>query len=958
MSAKQSSADPPVVPHRWGIFFLALLMLSSGFAGLAYEVLYGRILGNIIGDQFAISAAVLITFLLGIGLGSLHAYRLWRFLWLVELCIGLYALVFTINSAALDSFLYDYLPQVFGGLEWSIAISVLLLVIPAFLIGCSLPLFAGYLAQVAQKHAFARAYAFYNFGAALTIIAIEFLLLRHFGLQSTVVLIASVNILIAFGALYWLRRLPQITPQRKWGASGYSHRVVAALLAAGMASAVFQLFMVKFSELFLGPFRETFALTLSIILLGIALGSWLVKLLSWRFEQVLLASLAGVLMVLLIVNPVTETYARLYADFNTGYWSGVGLKWLALFAVMGVAASAFGATIPALVADNKTVTEDSGFLLFVASMGNVAGFLLMVFVLHQQFDYGIQLLAVVGLVLLALTLYRPMLLRRTLVLLLAGSTGVAVHAMAWDEELLYISYPQFRDVERLHQTRINTQLPERFRGYQDVFSINRINGRPVFFINGYVSIPLDSPSEILVGTLSSFYSPRLDKALVLGLGSGATASAVGQFFAHTDAVEINPVVRDNLYRMKEWNFDIEQNPHVNIIVDDAIHYTKATDKRYSLILNTVTTPLYFSSSKLYTHEFFEVIRDRLAPGGIYVTWLDGRINDEGVDIILNTLQQSFAHCATAYVKASYLLLLCSEDRLQLQPQALTHIPEKLSDYFWSKGIAPDLIRYQLLTSDSFSLIGDSQLPLNRLDYPSLEFEMARLGAKGIRGFLHRLREHLNTDDIATVMGPEHFNSAELLLHTELTLDNDPLTRRWSELIDQQDPAFLQAYMPAGDRFHETSLSYSDCPHVRSSYATFLAKTKRFSEAADILRELLSKVPDYPSANHLLALSYERLGEFELASDHYRRQLEFTPEDSSAMYRLSRLAYRQGDMPQAIDLLRESIRIKPDAKRYFQLARLLQHQDDDAGAHRAWQQGLQLGSPPPRDNGEQGRYNAH
>lgn len=59
---------------------LPLLLLLSGFAGISYEVLYGRLLGNLIGDQFAVSASVLITFLLGSGLGSAWAYRLWRWL--------------------------------------------------------------------------------------------------------------------------------------------------------------------------------------------------------------------------------------------------------------------------------------------------------------------------------------------------------------------------------------------------------------------------------------------------------------------------------------------------------------------------------------------------------------------------------------------------------------------------------------------------------------------------------------------------------------------------------------------------------------------------------------------------------------------------------------------------------------------------------------------------------------
>ena len=75
----------PLTKH----YVFALLMLLSGFVKVSYELLYGRILGGLIGDQFAVSAAVLITFLLGIGLGSVCSYRLWPHLWLLEALIGI-----------------------------------------------------------------------------------------------------------------------------------------------------------------------------------------------------------------------------------------------------------------------------------------------------------------------------------------------------------------------------------------------------------------------------------------------------------------------------------------------------------------------------------------------------------------------------------------------------------------------------------------------------------------------------------------------------------------------------------------------------------------------------------------------------------------------------------------------------------------------------------------------------
>ena len=105
-----------------------------------------------------------------------------------------------------------------------------------------------------------------------------------------------------------------------------------------------------------------------------------------------------------------------------------------------------------------------------------------------------------------------------------------------------------------------------------------------FFINGFISIPLNSPSEKIVGAFASLFTPRTDRALVLGVGSGATAGTVTLLFDRTDALEINPVVLENLYRMADDNFNIEYRPQVNLILDDAIHYTKISREQYSLIL--------------------------------------------------------------------------------------------------------------------------------------------------------------------------------------------------------------------------------------------------------------------------------------------------------------------------------------------------------------------------------------
>src|ERR1051326_1079954 len=83
-----------------------ILLVLSGFCGISYEVLYGRILSNFIGDQFAVSSSILLTFLLGMGFGSLYAHRCSRWLWAIEAGIGLCGMALTLGSNQLEKWFY------------------------------------------------------------------------------------------------------------------------------------------------------------------------------------------------------------------------------------------------------------------------------------------------------------------------------------------------------------------------------------------------------------------------------------------------------------------------------------------------------------------------------------------------------------------------------------------------------------------------------------------------------------------------------------------------------------------------------------------------------------------------------------------------------------------------------------------------------------------------------------
>ncbi|MBI5395155.1 MAG: tetratricopeptide repeat protein [Verrucomicrobia bacterium] len=904
-------------PTRLKAGCFLLLLLLSGFCGISYEILYGRILGNLVGDQFAVSAAILLTFLLGIGVGMLYAHRLWRFLWLLEAGIGLCAVGFALGNTTLDRWLYASSPMLGTGLGSTLAVCFLLLSLPAFLIGCSLPLFAGYLSRFSSGQVFALAYMVYNFGAAVTALLIEFWLLRLFGLRNTTLCIASLNGLVAIGLLAGFLDLRAARPA-PGGRVRFPVRHLVALALASVASAVFQLLMVKVAECVFGPFRETFALVLVVVFLGIALGSAITGRWRLRFSHMIVASLAGLAWLAGGFGWVTWLYSGAYTATVDDYWLCVFVKIATLTVLMGVPAVTFGATIPALLSDQRNVARESGQLLFVSSVANAFGFLLMAFFLHRYFDYGVLIVIIAAMAGAGLMVYFGFRPARWLGVAALLSVVAGLQQTRWDENLLYLSHAAFHSPKALDQARREMKSSDRFKGNQDIFSINWNGDNPHFFINGYVSFPLNSASERLVGAFSALFAPRTDRALVLGLGSGASAGSICLAFDRVDAVEINPAVVENLYRMAAWNFDIESLPSLHKVLDDAIHFTKASHEHYSLILNTVTSPIYFSSSKLYTRDFLEVVRQRLTPDGIYITWVDSRIGDRGFDIILKTLSQSFRDCWVGAIKSTYFLLICSQQKIRVHQPRLIADNAVLADFVYRQnGLRPDWMPYTVVSTRGFDLVHDAQAPVNTLDYPALEFEMARLRSRGLKEFLARLSGKMSVAEVAASLKPfMPFDPVRLVLHNELMLGDATITDRWTKLVSQQTPDFEKHYGLAKLEYHAGYAQAANTADAHHKYGYQLLRQGRYPEAIGEFKKALALNPKRNNTCFNIGACYERMGQLELAITSYSQERAVDPRDEDVPFRLGRVYYKLKKYAESLLWLDTALTLSDEAQTHL------------------------------------------
>ncbi len=712
---------------------LTILTLASGMCGIAYELLYARLLTTFFGDMFHVGAAILASFLFGIGVGSFIAHRWARFLWVIEIAIGVYAVVIALAFSSLES------PVVIVALAFSsgaIALQVLcvflLLLLPAILIGFSVPLFTLYREHNTEegRAAFRVVYWMYNFGAALCVLVLEYIVLRAIGLRGSLFVMAAIN--VTTGVL--LRRIPPPPPppkEKKETTAGMRLPLAAIGLVSAL-SAIYQLVFYKLAETIFGPFHENFAIVLVMVLAGLGFGTLLVH----RYQPTLIKWLIGGSVVVAVSFLSIHPLIWIWATVNGSTVSLIGLssllKILVLALLGGPAFTVFGGTVPVLLREAPSGRNTAGIALGVSSMGNCLGYLLMVLVIFQQLSAKQTALMIVLLTLAAgLVLAWHKKQTRQPWVMVSAIAMVSMLAL-WPTKPLGFAFHHFISLEALQKSMAGFSGFRTIKRYDSQISIvKRKSGAEVLYINGYASLASSvggqtNRREMIFGMMPALYSEKREKALVLGLGTGITAGATAPLYDETVTVEINPAIVDLLPYFAEHNGNLHERPGVDNRLDDGLNLLTQEEEKYDAIINTVTSPLFFSSSKLYTRDFFQLAARHLKPGGVYALWFDARVRNEGTLVIFQSLAESFADCHMIFLSPGYCQMICGNELLSPRPLPAGAMPEELEQRFGSDELAVPLVDFlgHLAFPVKDLLAKAKGVDPNTFDHPVLEFMMA------------------------------------------------------------------------------------------------------------------------------------------------------------------------------------------------------------------------------------------
>jgi spermidine synthase len=167
-------------------------------------------------------------------------------------------------------------------------------------------------------------------------------------------------------------------------------------------------------------------------------------------------------------------------------------------------------------------------------------------------------------------------------------------------------------------------------------AVTRMNDDGVlnFHISGKIEAstdPQDMRLQRMLGHLPALVHPHPRSILVVGCGAGVTA---GSFLTYPEVTnvticELEPLIPHFVTPFfKEQNYDVVNNPRVNIHYDDARHFVLTCQDKFDIITSDPIHPWVKGAATLYTQDYFQLCRDHLNPGGIVTQWVPLYESDE------------------------------------------------------------------------------------------------------------------------------------------------------------------------------------------------------------------------------------------------------------------------------------------------------------------------------------------
>jgi spermidine synthase len=637
-----------------------LILIAFGFSGalgLAYEILWARYVGLMLGHASYAQAIVVTIFMAGLAIGAalagFYLSRIHRPLFsygIIELALGVMAILFPFlfawQAAREASF-------------WSNSLWAVALLLPqTILLGATLPLICAFFTRnCGNADELSRLYFLNSLGAAFGAILSGFILLPQLGLEKSLYFLGSFNLLLAVFVLIHKEHSgakPDSTINKK-----YSKYFIFAILS-GFCAFVYEIIWVRMLSLLIGSATHSFEIVLSAYILGLAIGAFWSHRTTARLVTVgrlfLLMALFAVLS-LLTFSLSFDIVAWLVHNApknDVGYLAYQASSYLLAMLIMFPATFCAGAALPLLARTTySTLPNDSsiGLLYSLNTIGAIFGALGALF-------WGLPALGLKGSlvtaaavnIILAFCILRPApkklflnIIVFTLLALVPLNSRKMASGVFRDGHLL--SPENSHIVFEQHGSTATVHLVQHESGGLGIHT----NGKPdaLMFVDNKNDFFGDEPAMAMAGALPLLLRPNSKTAVNIGFGSGYTANTLlaSPRIEKLYNIEIEPAI---LAAAQGYRPNLESphsDPRSRILIEDAKIFLKSK-AQYDIIVSEPSNPWISGVAGLFSKEFFGLVADRLASDGIFVQWI--QLYETNLDIvasIMKSLSEKFSDYA-------------------------------------------------------------------------------------------------------------------------------------------------------------------------------------------------------------------------------------------------------------------------------------------------------------------------
>ena len=788
----------------------------------------------------------------------------------------------------------------------------------------------------------------------------------------------------------------------------WSRRAAAAAALSGFAALSAEVGWARLAALLFGPTIYTFACVVAGVILGTAVGSALAGRLvpgpeaaagrerrprrrpakgtpkaagrpapaatASRLALVQLgAAAAGAGLLALadrLVLPIGAQIARRAGEVP----ALLDLQFLQTLALLLLPSALLGAAFPFAVAlaaggrkgsDRRTASGSfgraTGVIYGWTAAGNAAGALLAGLLVIPLLGIEAALLAAVAAHLAAALLLRP---RLAAALPTAGiALAATIAARSWDWELLSGGLYQAAAGTPPHRHRDLLRRGELIfleQGAAATVSVKDTAGELSLAIDGKVDATdgADMLTQRFLAHLPLLLAPRPESVFIVGHGSGVTAGAALRHpVARVTAAEISPEVAAAARLFAEANGALWNDDRFSLLQVDARNHLQLDADRYEVIISEPSNPWMSGVSPLFTVEFFEQARTRLAPGGLFCQWIHlYRLAEPELQTVVGGFTEVFPETALFVLHDGDALLVGANGPFptvapeeirrriarvadETAPYGLTG-PEALSGFFTAAG--PELARWA------------KGAPRHRDDRPILEFraplsahaETAAANRRTLQG-LGAARAPGSLDPGVALSATDRTARAEGLLGAaspawaqevaERALTLEPANAGAAEALVR---AALSGGDPeAGERFLRERLGVAGpagaaAETLTVALARLLFAGGRLDEAAEALEAGPAALAGDPGALLLAAEIQVARGEPDSAADLVRAVLREAPRHPEAAAWLAELSLRRGDAARAASEAAAILSAHPDQERALRVRAVALAGGPDREAARA------------------------